>query len=69
MFRIINPVVYQIDRVINAFTRFIIAIFQYNDGYFHKLITTITSSPLLLISLSLTLCGFVIGVLKRMINV
>lgn len=69
MFRIV-PVITPIDNVINAMMRLANRIFggsSVGDGFMRLLIQTIINNPLLLISLSLTMCGFVIGILKRII--
>lgn len=56
-----------IDNVINAFGQIIFSIFSPN-GYFVSLVSFIVNSPYLLISLSLIVCGFVFGILNRLIS-
>lgn len=67
-----------IDRIINAVVRLANAIFMItttdngavgnSHGYMNMLITTITSNHYLLIGVSLVFCGFVIGIISRMIH-
>lgn len=64
----------QIDRILNAFWTLFINIFSVTPGgitqasYFYHLVNTIVNNQFLLIGLILSICGFVIGVLKRIIN-
>lgn len=65
-----------IDRILNAVIALCTSIFTTQSGgdyinggsWIHMLIYTIVNNQYLLISLSLVLCGFVIGVLKRVIS-
>lgn len=57
----------QIDHIIEALWRIVYEIFKGN-GYGTMLINTIMENNYLLISLSLVLCGFVIGIIRRMIQ-
>lgn len=41
--------------------------YAYNS-YIHMLMGVIMNSPLLMVSLSLVFCGFVIGIIKRLIT-
>lgn len=69
MLGIINPVTAPIDRIINAFITLFKRIFvNTSSGFFRLLMETIMAEPLLYLGAILLLCGFVIGILRRMIT-
>lgn len=60
--------VYQIDNIIIAVYRIIYAIFR-SGGFLGTLVDTILGNDYLLISVSLLLLGFVVGLISRLIRV
>lgn len=66
----LRAVVEPIDNIINAFVSIVSSIFGINSPNFflRDLVNTIINNPYLLICVSLMICGFVIGILKRLIT-
>lgn len=57
-----------IDRILSALINMCLYIFR-NNGFMVQLIDTITGNSFLLISVSMVLCGFVIGLISRLIRI
>lgn len=58
----------QISNILNAFSTLFLKIFYGNSSFGKQLVDTIMGSEYLLIGVVLLIIGFVIGLLKRMIN-
>lgn len=76
LFQNTRDVLEPIDRIINAVYTLAARIFRlnigngslYSDSFMKMVVDTIVGNPYLLISVSLLFCGFILGILKRMIT-